>query len=353
MPRLIVAALAAAVLLGPATPPHTPSPRRTPARRSSPRRSHSRCTGRPARDATGDRRGGGRDRSVRRDVAPRGQGRRTPPGEDPDDPDHDALRAGRASSATRRATSPTSSTYFTARGYAVAQHHVRGTGDRRLPRADRRRTRSTTARASSSTSAATRRGRNGDVGMYGISYDAETQISVAGRGDPAKIDVPEGDRARRSRSAASTSTRTWTACRSPARRCCRTPATSRSPAWRPGDGAGRRRTRSSASAASPRSSPAPPTRAGDLTPFWQVREYRPGRAERQGGHAVAPRPAPTGTSSRSRWPASFDRLPATTPHKAIVGVLGARLPGQARRRGSPTGRARTGCRWRPPGTTAT
>ena len=76
--------------------------------------------------------------------------------------------------------------YFTARGYAVAQHHIRGTGSsggcleqtgekqiddvarviewlgRDAPWAD------------------------GNVGMYGISYDGETQISVAGRGDPAR-----------------------------------------------------------------------------------------------------------------------------------------------------------------------
>ena len=76
--------------------------------------------------------------------------------------------------------------WFTQRGYAVAQHHIRGTGEsggcleqtaehqiddvariieylgRDAPWAD------------------------GNVGMYGISYDGETQVSTAGRGDPAK-----------------------------------------------------------------------------------------------------------------------------------------------------------------------
>jgi predicted acyl esterase len=77
-------------------------------------------------------------------------------------------------------------TYFTARGFAVAQGHVRGTGE--------------SGGCLEQTSAnqiddgariVEYLGRdapwaNGSVGMYGISYDGETQISVAGLGDPEK-----------------------------------------------------------------------------------------------------------------------------------------------------------------------
>lgn len=77
--------------------------------------------------------------------------------------------------------------YFTARGYAVAQHHVRGTGE--------------SGGCLEQTSAnqiddgarvieylgAEADWSNGRVGMYGASYDAETQISTAGLGDRDRI----------------------------------------------------------------------------------------------------------------------------------------------------------------------
>ncbi len=77
--------------------------------------------------------------------------------------------------------------YMTTRGYAVAQHHVRGTGESGgcLEQT-----------AANQTDDGARiveyLGRDagwtdGNVGMYGISYDAETQISVAGFGDKEKI----------------------------------------------------------------------------------------------------------------------------------------------------------------------
>lgn len=73
--------------------------------------------------------------------------------------------------------------YFTARGYAVAQHHVRGSGesggclDQTGP-----------TQIKDGARVVEYLGRdapwsNGNVGMYGISYDAETQISTAGLGD--------------------------------------------------------------------------------------------------------------------------------------------------------------------------
>src|SRR5688500_12760190 len=76
--------------------------------------------------------------------------------------------------------------YFTARGYAVAQHHVRGTGssggcleqtaDKQID--DGARIVEYLGKDAPWS--------NGNVGMYGHSYDAETQVSVAGRGDPNK-----------------------------------------------------------------------------------------------------------------------------------------------------------------------
>jgi len=76
--------------------------------------------------------------------------------------------------------------YFTQRGYAVAQHHVRGTGasggclelTAELQIDDGARVVEYLGKDAPWA--------EGNVGMYGISYDAETQISVAGRGDPAK-----------------------------------------------------------------------------------------------------------------------------------------------------------------------
>jgi predicted acyl esterase len=76
--------------------------------------------------------------------------------------------------------------HLTARGYAVAQHHVRGTGESggcleqtaELQIEDGARVVEYLGRDASWT--------NGAVGMYGVSYDAETQISVAGFGDKAK-----------------------------------------------------------------------------------------------------------------------------------------------------------------------
>jgi X-Pro dipeptidyl-peptidase len=77
--------------------------------------------------------------------------------------------------------------YFTQRGYAVAQHHIRGTGssggcleqtaDSQID--DVARVIEWLGRDAAWS--------DGNVGMYGISYDGETQVSVAGRGDPAKI----------------------------------------------------------------------------------------------------------------------------------------------------------------------
>ena len=82
---------------------------------------------------------------------------------------------------------PTFIEYMTARGYAVAQHHVRGTGasggcleqtaENQID--DGARVVEYLGKEAPWT--------NGRVGMFGRSYDAETQISVAGYGDREKI----------------------------------------------------------------------------------------------------------------------------------------------------------------------
>ena len=109
-----------------------------------------------------------------------------PPAQDPDDPDHDSVRHRRGSSATRDRNLENVISYFTARGYAVAQGDVRGTGE------------SGGCLEQTSTNQIDDGARfveylgkdapwtNGSVGMYGISYDGETQVSTAGLGDPEK-----------------------------------------------------------------------------------------------------------------------------------------------------------------------
>lgn len=78
-------------------------------------------------------------------------------------------------------------TYFTARGYAVAQAHVRGTGESggclEQTAANQIRDGATVIEFLGRDAPWT----SGSVGMYGISYDGETQISTAGLGDPEKL----------------------------------------------------------------------------------------------------------------------------------------------------------------------
>ena len=76
--------------------------------------------------------------------------------------------------------------YFTERGYAVAQAHVRGTGE-----SGGCLEQTANNQIDDGARIVEHLGRdapwsNGSVGMYGISYDGETQISTAGLGDPEK-----------------------------------------------------------------------------------------------------------------------------------------------------------------------
>lgn len=77
--------------------------------------------------------------------------------------------------------------YFNARGYAVAQHHVRGTGE-----SGGCLEQTAANQIDDGARVVEYLGKdapwsNGRVGMYGASYDAETQISTAGYGDPKKV----------------------------------------------------------------------------------------------------------------------------------------------------------------------
>ena len=76
--------------------------------------------------------------------------------------------------------------YFNARGYAVAQHHVRGTGESggclEQTARDQWMDGANVVEYLGKDAPWT----DGRIGMYGASYDAETQISTAGLGDPTK-----------------------------------------------------------------------------------------------------------------------------------------------------------------------
>ncbi|MDQ3957811.1 MAG: CocE/NonD family hydrolase, partial [Actinomycetota bacterium] len=77
--------------------------------------------------------------------------------------------------------------YFNARGFAVAQHHVRGTGE-----SGGCLEQTSSDQIKDGAAVVEYLGKeapwsNGRVGMYGASYDAETQISTAAFGEPAKI----------------------------------------------------------------------------------------------------------------------------------------------------------------------
>ena len=85
------------------------------------------------------------------------------------------------------ATTPNFVEYFNARGYAVAQHHVRGTGE-----SGGCLEQTATNQFEDGANVVEYLGKeapwsNGKVGMYGASYDAETQISTAAYGAPKKV----------------------------------------------------------------------------------------------------------------------------------------------------------------------
>ena len=205
--------------------------------------------------------------------------------------------------------------FFVSRGYAVAQHHVRGTGESggcleqtgRLQIDDGARVVEYLGRDAPWT--------DGNVGMYGISYDAETQISIAGFGDPERIKYLKAI----------------------------IPASSVGGqyeysffdgvpymGWALGSNAFYLVTSATPGQTVNTQYPqkldcqadvmiASADQSGDVTPFWQEREYRPGAERIKAATFMV-----HGLSDFNVLPMTeagfFDRLPASTPHRGLFGI---------------------------------
>jgi putative CocE/NonD family hydrolase len=230
--------------------------------------------------------------------------------------------------------------YFTQRGYAVTQAHVRGTGESGgcLEQTaanqieDGARVVEFLGRDASWT--------NGKVGMYGISYDAETQISVAGLGDKSKTKylkaivpaatvggqyeyshfdgVPMAGQALLSNAAylgltSATQGETSTPVKNAEKTTCQPEVLANS--FNP---------------------------TGDVGPYWMAREYRGGASSITAAtlmvHGLADFNVQREHAGRLLRPAA-----ESTPHKGLFGVWNHSFRTPQRRR--PTGRARTGSRW--------
>ena len=203
--------------------------------------------------------------------------------------------------------------WFTARGYAVSQHHVRGTYQ-----SGGCLEQTAAKQIDDGARVVEYLGRDapwasGNVGMYGHSYDAETQVSIAGRGDPEKTKylkaivpsasvggqyeyshmdgVPYTGQAALSNGGYFADSFANTA---------------------PGPVLAER------AECVPEVMTSSATVTGDMTPYWQVREYRPGaenfKAATLWVHGLMDRNVQAITVS-----GFFDRLPATTPHKGLFG----------------------------------
>jgi X-Pro dipeptidyl-peptidase len=210
--------------------------------------------------------------------------------------------------------------WFTQRGYAVAQHHVRGTGasggcleqTAELQIDDGARVVEWLGRDAPWA--------EGNVGMYGISYDGETQISVAGRGDPAKTKylkaiIPSetvGGQYEYSYMDG-------------------VPYTGQAALSNAGyllvsmEGAGADPKTFERATCQPTllSNSADPS--GNMTPFWKVREYRPGAPNIKAATLWL-----HGLADWNVQPISvtgfFERLPESTPHKGLFGQFDHNYP---------------------------
>jgi predicted acyl esterase len=212
--------------------------------------------------------------------------------------------------------------YLNARGYAVAQHHVRGTGESggclEQTAADQ---------IEDGARVVEYLGRdapwsNGSVGMYGVSYDAETQISVAGFGDKAKTKylkaiipaasvgaqydwnfmdgVPYAGQAM----LGNVSYLTVSAA----------PGQELAPQHYP-----------EKLLCQPEVMASGADVLGSKTAYWQEREYRPGAPDVTAAtlYVHGLRDFNVQPITVAGW---FDRLPATTPHKGLFGVWNHALP---------------------------
>lgn len=212
--------------------------------------------------------------------------------------------------------------YLTARGYAVAQHHVRGTGE-----SGGCLEQTAENQIDDGARIVEYLGRDaawsdGNVGMYGVSYDAETQVSVAGYGDPEKIQYLKAI----------------------------IPAASVGAQydWNFMDGvpfAGQALLGNVSYltvSAAPGQELAPQHYVekltcqpevmassadvlGSKTQYWQEREYRPGAPDVKAAtlYVHGLRDFNVMPITTAGW---FDRLPATTPHKGLFGVWNHALP---------------------------
>lgn len=206
--------------------------------------------------------------------------------------------------------------YFVPRGYAFAVHHVRGTGEsggcleqtgpdqiddgarvveylgRDAPWAD------------------------GTVGMMGKSYDAETQISVAGLGDPAKTRylkaiIPVASVGGQYEYSFFDGV-PYTAQALASNGSYLTVSFAPGETSTPGQFVEKAECQPSVFEASA-------DQSGDLTPFWQVRELRPGAPNIRAATLMV-----HGISDFNVKPITeagfFERLPSTTPHKGVFGI---------------------------------
>ena len=207
--------------------------------------------------------------------------------------------------------------YFNARGYAVAQHHVRGTGESGGCLEQTAKNQIDDAARVIEYLGKDAPWTNGNVGMYGHSYDGETQVSVAGRGDPAKTQylkaiVPSatvGGQYEYSNmdgvpfaGQAALSNTTYLA------------LTSINPGTAPVNANTFERFGCQPELFQGSADP-----NGSFTPFWQVREYRTG--------AQNIKAATLWVHGLSDWNVQpitlagfFDRLPASTPRAGLFGI---------------------------------
>ncbi len=212
--------------------------------------------------------------------------------------------------------------HFTARGYAVAQSHIRGrnksggcideTGPLQID--DTARVIEYLGRDAPWS--------NGRVGMYGISYDAEAQVSVAGLGDPERTKYLKAI----------------------------VPASSVGGQyeWNFSDGVnwglqpanghltyflgGLRSVDATAEDhlrqrldCTDETVAASGNVSGDYSDYWRDREYRPGAPRTKAAtlYVHGLRDFGVQPTTLAGW---FDRLPDTTPHKGIFGVFGHAFP---------------------------
>jgi predicted acyl esterase len=213
--------------------------------------------------------------------------------------------------------------YFTARGYAVAQHHVRGTGE-----SGGCLEQTAANQIADGANVVQYLGRdaawsNGSVGMYGRSYDGETQIATAGAGDPEKIRylkaiIPI---------ATVGSQYDWNFMDGvpwflqPAAGNASYLLTSAAPGQRlaPVHLAEKLTCQPEVMASSA-------NQTGDYTTYWRDREYRPGASKVTAATLMVHglRDFNVQAITLAGW---FDRLPATTPKKGLFGVWEHATPG--------------------------